>query len=157
MLREFIISFLLVAVCVSIHSSGLVILFQWLLRRRSAIERRRWIVHYTLVLIVVFFLIIILHLAETAIWAAFYSYRGLFENYETSLYFSLVSYSTIGYGDVVLPERWRLLGSIEGISGVLLCGLSTAFVFAIINSVLQIRLQQRSVAEQAPEVESTYQ
>jgi voltage-gated potassium channel len=96
------------------------------------------------VLVLVFAVVIGLSLIETAIWAAFYYYRDLFSNFETALYFSLGTYSTIGYGDVVLPQRWRLLGGIEGISGVLLCGLSAAFVFAVLNVLFQSRVQNLS-------------
>ena len=74
----------------------------------------------------------------------YYYMRGLFSDYETAFYFSLGSYTTIGYGDVLLPQRWRLLGGLEGISGVLLCGLSTAFIFAIVNGLFQIRIQKRA-------------
>jgi hypothetical protein len=83
-------------------------------------------------------------LVETGIWAVFYLRRELFVDFETSLYFSLVSYTTIGYGDVVLPQNWRLLGGIEGLSGVLLCGLSTAFLFSYVNGLLQIRVQRKT-------------
>jgi hypothetical protein len=85
-----------------------------------------------------------LHLVEIGIWAVFYLTLVLFEDFETSFYFSLGSYTTIGYGDVVLPKQWRLLGGIEGISGVLLCGLSGAFLFVLINAILEIRQQQKS-------------
>jgi Ion channel len=81
----------------------------------------------------------VLHVSETALWALFYYSRGLFDTFETARYFSLGSYTTIGYGDVVLAHRWRLLGAIEGISGVLLCGISTAFMFAVINGMFQVR------------------
>jgi hypothetical protein len=144
MLRELLVAFGIVAICVVIHAIGMVILLEWLLGRRATLERQQDMTHYTLLLIAVFGIIILLHLAETAIWAVFYSWRSLFADYETSLYFSLGSYTTIGYGDVVLPQRWRLLGGIEGVSGVLLCGLSTAFIFAIVNALLQIRIQQRA-------------
>lgn len=143
MLRELLVAFGIVAACVVIHTTGLVILIDWLLDRRTTLERKTGMTQFTLLLILVFAIVILLHLAETAIWAAFYSWRSLFPDYETSFYFSLGSYTTIGYGDVVLPQRWRLLGGIEGVSGVLLCGLSTAFIFAIVNALFQIRLQQR--------------
>ena len=93
------------------------------------IEQHSRMLSYALLLILVFGVIILLHLADTSIWAAFYYWRNLFADFETAFYFSLGSYTTIGYGDVVLPQRWRLLGGIEGVSGVLLCGLSTAFIF----------------------------
>ncbi len=143
MLRELLVASGIVAVCVVIHIIGMVMLIEWLLGRRATLERKTGMTQFTLLLILVFAIVILLHLAETAIWATFYHWRSLFPDYETSLYFSLGSYTTIGYGDVVLPQRWRLLGAIEGISGVLLCGLSTAFIFAIVNALFQIRMQQR--------------
>jgi voltage-gated potassium channel len=142
-LRELLVASGIVAVCVVIHVIGMVILIEWLLDRRTTLERNNGMTQFTLLMILVFAIVILLHLVETAIWAAFYSWRSLFPDYETSLYFSLGSYTTIGYGDVVLPQRWRLLGGIEGVSGVLLCGLSTAFIFAIVNALFQIRMQQR--------------
>jgi hypothetical protein len=87
-----------------------------------------------------------LHILEACIWAVFYCWHQLFPNAETALYFSLGSYTTIGYGDVVLPEKWRLLGTLEGITGVLLCGLSTAFIFAVVNALFKIRVQQLNQA-----------
>jgi voltage-gated potassium channel len=142
MLRELVIAFGIVAICVVIHTTGMIILAERLLDRRVTIERQMSVTYFTLLLILVFANIILLHLSETAIWAAFYHWRGLFPDYETSLYFSMGSYTTIGYGDVVLPQRWRLLGGIEGISGVLLCGLSTAFIFVIVSWLFQIRMRQ---------------
>ena len=142
MVRELFFAFIIVAVCVVIHTTGMVIFVDWLLGHRAFFEQRSSILLFTLLLILVFAVVILLHLTETGIWAAFYYGRGLFADYETSFYFSLGSYTTIGYGDVVLPQRWRLLGGLEGVSGVLLCGLSTAFIFAIVNALFQIRMQK---------------
>ena len=94
-------------------------------------------------MILLFSGIIFLHVTETSLWAIFYYASSLFKDFETSLYFSLTSYTTIGYGDVLLPQKWRLLGAIEGISGVLLCGISTAFIFAVMSAMFQNRLQQQ--------------
>jgi len=143
LLTEIAFAFALVAVCVALHSSGMVLLFDWLSAKRAALERRTGMANYTLLLISAFSIITLLHLTETCLWAAFYYWRQLFPDFETALYFSLGSYTTIGYGDVVLPQRWRLLGGIEGICGVLLAGLSTAFVFALVNAVFQIRMNQQ--------------
>jgi len=144
MLRELAFAFVMVALCVVIHTTGLVIFFEWLGKRRAMIEQHSSMLSYALLLILVFGVIILLHLADTSIWAAFYYWRNLFVDFETSFYFSLGSYTTIGYGDVVLPKPWRLLGGIEGVSGVLLCGLSTAFIFAIVNVLFRIRIQKQS-------------
>lgn len=144
MLRELLIAFLIVAICVVIHAGGIAVFAQFLSSKfppESLVTLNRQVI----VLILVFTMVITLHLIETGIWAMFYFWNEHFEDFETALYFSLGTYSTIGYGDVVLPQRWRLLGGIEGISGVLLCGLSGAFIFAVVNVLYQARLQQRPV------------
>ena len=51
-------------------------------------------------------------------------------------YFSAASYATVGYGDVVLPWMWRTLGPVESIIGVLMCGLSASFLFAIVSRLV---------------------
>jgi hypothetical protein len=141
MLRELLNAFVIVSICVVIHAGGIVIFARFLSRRFPPAELAT-VGRQTLLLILVFGMVISLHLIETGVWAGFYFWNNLFPDYETSLYFSLGTYSTIGYGDVVLPQRWRLLGGIEGISGVLLCGLSGAFIFAVLNVLYQARLQQ---------------
>lgn len=152
MLRELASAFVISSICVVIHITGLVALAGWLLKRLPKLEQQFSSRRVTFLLILVFAMIISLHLTAASIWAAFYDLQGLFPDYETSLYFSLGTYTTIGYGDVVLPERWRLLGGIEGISGVLLCGLSTGFIFAIVNAFFKTRLQQETKSEKSSSV-----
>jgi voltage-gated potassium channel len=142
MLTESITALVLVGICVVIHTSGIVLLGSALVRRRRGIDGGYRTVHTSLLLITVFAILMLLHLVENCIWAAFYGWSGLFGNYETSLYFSLGTFTTIGYGDVLLPEKWRLLGALEGISGVLLCGLSTAFLFSVVNALFRFRIER---------------
>jgi len=142
MLTESLNAFILIGVCLVIHCAGIIAIAVGLVRRRPIFEYRPGFGRTATVMIAVFTTLMLLHIGENCIWAAFYYWRGLFGNYETSLYFSLGTYTTIGYGDVVLPARWRLLGALEGISGVLLCGLSTAFLFSIVNVLFQSRIQR---------------
>jgi hypothetical protein len=58
---------------------------------------------------------------------------GVFRTLEQSLYFSTVTYSSLGYGDLVLPPEWRLLGSIECPVGIVLLGISTAFILSVLT------------------------
>jgi hypothetical protein len=141
MLTEVIIAFAIVATCVVIHTMGMLTFAEWMFRQKALIYGTRRMTNHALLLIVVFAVVIFLHLTEAALWAGFYWSQSLFENYETSLYFSLISYTTIGFGDVVLPKSWRLLGAVEGVSGVLLCGVSTAFIFAIVTVLFRIRIE----------------
>lgn len=144
MLRGLITGLILTSLCTVIHTLGLVLLADWLIRHPVKLEPQFSVRRYTQLLAFVFVVITLLHLVETAIWAAFYDWWGSFSDFETSWYFSLGSYTTIGYGDVVLPAKWRLLGGVEGINGVLLCGLSAAFLFGIVNHMFQTRVQQHS-------------
>ena len=57
-------------------------------------------------------------------------------SWELSFYFSSSSYATVGYGDVTLPSRWRLLGPLESIAGVLMCGVSVCLLFATITRLM---------------------
>lgn len=61
---------------------------------------------------------IVLHILQIILWAAFYRWRCL-STWESNFYFSSATYSTVGNGDIVLPGSWRLLGPVEGITGVL--------------------------------------
>jgi voltage-gated potassium channel len=144
MLREISIAVGIVSGCLLLHVTGILLMAEWLLGRRDYLAEtaKRW--QFSFLIILVFSGILLLHVVEASLWALFYYIRGLFSDFETSLYFSLVSFATIGYGDVLLPERWRLLGVIEGISGALLCGVSTGFMFALMNAMFQLRMQRQS-------------
>jgi len=144
MLKELLVAFGIVAVCLLLHVTGIVFLADWMVDHREKRKDRMGAFGYGVLLIAAFSAIITLHMLEVVIWAVFYFGNSLFQDFETALYFSITSYTTIGFGDVVLPRAWRMLGGIEGVTGVLLCGLSTAFVFAIVNAMFQVRLQRRT-------------
>jgi hypothetical protein len=73
------------------------------------------------------------HLLEISLWALFYVWQGVMPELETALYFSGVTYATIGYGDVIPPADWRLLAAMEGLTGILMCAWSGGFVFAVVS------------------------
>jgi len=67
---------------------------------------------------------------EVWLWAACYYALGIVGDFETALYFSTATFSTVGYGDIVAGEDWRLLTALEGVNGFLLIGWSTAYLVA---------------------------
>lgn len=123
----------LLAVTVALHSIGLVVLLRWVLRSPAMSEVR--IASSTWLLIRVVWGLLTLHVLEIAVWGAFYQARGALPDLESALYFSGVTYATIGYGDVLLPHGWRYLAPIEGLAGILMCGLSTGFFFAMMHRI----------------------
>lgn len=73
------------------------------------------------------------HLLEASLFAGFYFATEAFNDWNTSFYFSLVSYATVGYGDVTLPPHWRLIGGVEGLVGALMVGWSVAVLVAVLQ------------------------
>jgi hypothetical protein len=71
-----------------------------------------------------------IHAVEVWLWAAAYLAIGAMPGLDVALYFSIATFSTLGYGDVVPPEAWRVLAGIEGMNGFLLIGWSTAYLAA---------------------------
>lgn len=73
------------------------------------------------------------------IWALAYDLLGVFPTLEESLYFSIVSYTTLGFGDVILPREWRILSGMTSTNGFLNFGMITALM---IEAVRQVRIAQ---------------
>ena len=90
---------------------------------------------YSWVLVRVAAVTVLAHLLEIALWAGYYSWKEALPSLEASFYFSSVTYATIGYGDIVLPETWRLLAAMEGLTGILMCGWSGAFFFVVVTKL----------------------
>ena len=131
MLAKILIAWCLVATTVMFHAAALGIMLNPVLRLTWPLEPRFLPVTWLLVRIT--WWLIVIHLVEIALWALFFWWQKCLPDAESSFYFSGVTYATIGYGDLVLPKEWRLFGPLEGLTGILLCGLSTAFLFASLS------------------------
>jgi Ion channel len=79
------------------------------------------------------------HLIEIVVWAVLFLICGEFRAFGAAYYHSAVNYTTLGYGDVIMSPSWRLLGPLEAANGVLMFGVSTAMIFAIIQHMIQVR------------------
>jgi len=113
---------------------GLAVLLR--LQRSAAVEPRHPTLRALLVLIALFAALILLHLMQVSVWALLYWWQ-IGWDFNTALYFSTTTYATIGYGDVVPPVEWRLVAVMEGLTGVLMLGWSSAMVFAIVMRLMQ--------------------
>ena len=80
--------------------------------------------------------IIASHILQILLWAGMYRWLCL-PQWESAFYFSTSSYATVGYGDVALPRMWRMLGPVESVVGVLMCGFSVSFLFAMVNRLVE--------------------
>jgi hypothetical protein len=79
------------------------------------------------------------HLVEIALWAALFVVCGEFSDFATAYYHSAVNYTSLGYGDIIMSWRWKMLGPLETADGMLLFGVSTAMIFAVIQRLVEAR------------------
>ena len=142
------LSALMTLLCVCLHSGGLLLLFFWLERSMPNLFERMGFLRNSILLLQVFAVILTLHLVEIGLWAVLYSRQSFFGDFETALYYSFSAYTTVGYGDLVLPAGWRLVGSLETCVGFLLFGWSTAYFWAVSSRILTERHQQHTAAVQ---------
>ncbi len=79
------------------------------------------------------------HLTEIALWAALFVMCGEFKSFELAYYHSAVNYTTLGYGDLIMTPRWKLLGPFEAADGALMFGVSTAMIFAVAQRLMRAK------------------
>ena len=136
MLGKLIVACTVMALCVTIHAIGIAGALQGLRRTRTSAQTF-W--SSLLLFIGLAVWIVLLHLSEIGVWAWAYVRAGALGDMKTALYFSAVTYTTTGYGDIVLPVPWRLDAGVEALTGILMCGWSTGFFFAIVNRLYEAR------------------
>lgn len=98
-------------------------------------HRANWFFLSVMTLTTVMFLVLN-HTIQVWIWAIAWIHSDVFTDWNMSLYFSMVTYATVGYGDVVLGEGARIFGTFAGVTGILAFGISTAFLVAVITRIL---------------------
>ncbi|HEY4257530.1 MAG TPA: potassium channel family protein [Candidatus Udaeobacter sp.] len=140
MIAKLLIASCLVAITVAIHAAGLGMVLSHVSRSTVQPEDTGfWPITWMLIRIA--WLLIIIHLFEIVVWGLFFWWENCMPDVESSFYFSGITYLTIGYGDLVLPKEWRLFGPIEGLTGILMCGLSTALFFAVVSKRILLRMR----------------
>jgi hypothetical protein len=132
--RQLTYAALLLGLCVLIHGGGTVAMAR-IYRSRAvhpeAIRLHRPLLRLAAGFMVVFFL----HILETLVWAGAYVALGAIGALEDALYFSIVSFTTVGYGDLVLPPDWRIFGVCEAVAGTLMFGWSVGLLVILIERV----------------------
>lgn len=123
---------LLMSVTTVIHACAMMLLLQEV--KQHGIGLRAWLrrtrVCWIVSIIITMFVAAVL---EALVWAVAYLALGAIKGLEQAIYFSMVTFTTLGYGEIVLDERWRLLASFEAANGIILFGWSTAVVMAAVH------------------------
>lgn len=137
MLNQLALATIMVVLTVTVHLIGLNLVMR-LLRSHSRFIRKLSITPLTL-LLTASLGIFAIHTLEMWLYAALYLALGAFNDFEAALYFSTSTYAAIGYGDLLMPFGWRVLGAIEGATGIIMFGWSTAFLVSLLAKLNLIR------------------
>ena len=113
-------------------------------RRVFGVARSAWLMVWVIADMIV------LHLVQIVLWSGFYRWKCL-PSWASAFYFSAANYTTVGAADIVLAPQWRSFGPLESLLGVLMCGLSASFLFAIVTRLVEHdeTLLEEEVKEQA--------
>jgi len=128
-----IAAFIIVATTV-IHAMGMKLVIDKIQKPGGPWIQRLRRVHVFLIGEIVL-LMFLISVVEVVVWAIPYLAFGAIQGFEKAVYFSMVTFTTLGYGDVLLHERWRLLASFEAANGIIMFGWTTAIVMAAIRHV----------------------
>ncbi|MFB2803414.1 ion channel [Shewanella seohaensis] len=82
-------------------------------------------------------IVILGNLLQIVTWGSLFVFLGEFDNLHDAIYHSGVNFATLGYGDIVMSEKWKLLGPIEAVNGALMIGLSGASMLAVLQQYVQ--------------------
>ncbi|MDE3736290.1 MULTISPECIES: potassium channel family protein [Pseudomonas] len=108
--------------------------------RGGRVHLSRWRV--TLLLSAVMLVMLLGNFVQMAVWGALFLMLGEFDSFATAIYHSGVNFATLGYGDIVMTEQWRLLGPLEAANGILMFGVSTAVMTATVSDLIKHKFEE---------------
>ena len=132
-------------VTVAVHAVGFDVLLRALMRSHALATTGFRPVTQLVIALTCWLMLV--HMVEIAVWGLFYFWQGCLPDAESAFYFSGVTYTTVGYGDLVLAKPWRLLAPLEALTGILMSGLSTGLFFALVNRWIGNWMQRRGALE----------
>ncbi|MCY1442606.1 Ion channel [compost metagenome] len=137
MFLSLLIGFPIMLFCLLLQAVFLALCLRQYVRFRHSEQSHDSLASNTLLLGLVMLVMLMGNFVQMAIWAALFQYLGEFDDFETALYFSGVNFATLGYGDIVMTDKWRLLGPLEAANGILMFGVSTAVLTAAVMDVVK--------------------
>jgi hypothetical protein len=130
----------LIVITVIFHVIGLVFINERVIRARRFLKGgRSFLITFALILGLATLVAILLHAAEAAVWAGVYEVLGALPDGKAAILYSLSAMTTYGHEHLDLASHWRLMGSLEALNGMILFGLTTAFLFGMIRELLADR------------------
>lgn len=131
MVFNILIGSLLMIICIFIHALATKFTMKLAIKYAANIHIKSYFKEIWISIIVL--IMFSASLIETLVWAITYMFLGAIERFEEALYFSMVTFTTLGYGDVTLSNAYRLVASLEAANGIIIFGWSTAIIIAVVQ------------------------
>ncbi len=125
----------------ALHVAFIILSLPWMTRVAEAMKDQPHARRASLLISLAFALIVFGHTVQVWVWAGALLWHGAITDVDTAVYFALTSYTTLGYGDILLDRSMRIFGAFASVSGMLTFGISTAFLVSMIERVLPKRLR----------------
>lgn len=153
MIENLIVGSFTIAVCLVMQCLFVAMFLRILIKLEIKKKIRASLVGVLSLLIPGLMIMLVGNLLQITIWALLFLGYGEFQDYGTAFYHSVVNFSTLGYGDIVMSEERRLLGALEAANGVLMFGLTTSLLYTVLTAVMDrvwyIQLDQQKKSDAA--------
>ncbi len=153
MSENLIIGCVTMAICLSIQCFVVGIMFEILLSMERKQMIKTTLFGVSSLLVAILLIMFAGNLLQIILWAGLFYASGEFKDFVTAFYHSVVNFTTLGYGDLVMSDKRRLLGALEAANGVLMFGLTTSFLFVVLNELLN-REWDRRIGQDAKQHET---
>lgn len=135
--KQLLIGAVMIGLTVILHVGGILLATAWLRIRVAAKPSHRAHAEAIRMFVITVLGIFLVHMIEICGWAVLYVQIGQFDSFERALYFSSVTFTTLGFGDITLDTEWQILSGLEAANGIILFGVSTAFIFTVLKFLFE--------------------
>ena len=123
-------------VCLMLHTFFLAVCVDWLGKVAFSLKKYHSAVRVSVMICLALWIIVLAHTVQVWIWAVVWMHDDVLANWNEAIYFSLVTYTSLGYGDIVLPPQYRVFAAFASVTGLLGFGLSTALLVALMGRLM---------------------
>ena len=142
MLRNLAIGLPIMLLCLALQAAVSFWSVRYYVRQSDKMSPSRGFLAHVRPLLIVMIVMMLGNFVQIVIWGTLFMLLGEFNALYEAVYHSAVNFTSLGYGDVVMSARWKLLGPLEAANGVLMFGMTSAALMAILQQLIKIQLRQ---------------
>jgi hypothetical protein len=147
MLKILSIGLPVMLLCLAIQTALTGVSVQYALRRISVDALHLKTLGNIRLLTVVMLILMLGNLLQVALWGALFFWLGEFTELSEAIYHSTVNYASLGYGDIVMSKNWKMLGPLEAVNGVLMCGMTAGVLMGILQGQIKQVLRNKHLLD----------